>query len=46
MKTLGCLARDLSSAEYFGDPKIDEPLWKAFYRDICEEIDKRKGEEK
>ena len=40
-RTLWCFDRDLDSADYFGDPFIDEPAWKKFHEQVKEEVSKR-----
>ena len=41
--TIWCFEGDLDSADYFGDPIIDEPNWKRSHKQVKEEISKREN---
>lgn len=41
-KTLFVMDRDISEANSYGDPNIDEPDWKRFMQEVRNELEARK----
>ena len=42
-KTLGCLERDVSSSNNYGDENIDKPVWMMFLEQVRNQIEARSG---